>query len=96
MNVNGCDIDDSVVTYTGDGTLKGAVNLVVYQNIFQDNKFFAREYEDISSTLSEEKQNEFHQTIKVQPLSIDEINVVTSDDFIADKKEKEKVKYKKM
>ncbi len=34
--------------------------------------------------------------IKVQPLSIDEINVVTSDDFIADKKEKEKVKYKKM
>lgn len=96
MNVNGCDIDDSVVAYTGDGTLKGAVNLVVYQNIFQDNKFFAREYEDISSTLSEEKQNEFHQMIKVQPLSIDEINVVTSDDFIADKKEKEKVKYKKM
>ena len=82
LNVNGLDIDETVITYTGDGDLKTASNLVVYSNIFQDGKKFCREYEDISGQLSKEKMEAFHQTIKVEPLTEEEINLVNSDGFI--------------
>ena len=81
LNVKGTDIDESIITYTGDGVLSDATNLVVYSNIFQDNKLFCREYEDISSKLSEEKKKTFHQTLKVEPLNSMELMIVESDDF---------------
>ena len=56
LGVDGKDIDVSLITYTGDGELFTAKNLVVYSNIFQDYKLFAREYEDISGELSLEKK----------------------------------------
>ena len=56
IGIKGSDIDKSLITYTGDGELKTATNLVVYSNIFQDNKLFCHEYEDISGELSDEKK----------------------------------------
>ena len=94
LGVNGTDIDESIITYTGDGILSNATNLVVYSNVFQDNKLFCREYEDISSKLSEEKKNTFHQNIKVEPLTSIELTVVESDDFKRIKQQNTLNKYK--
>ena len=93
LGVLGKDIDPSKITYTGDGELGVAENLVVYANIFQNNKLFAREYEDISGELSAEKQQMFSQKIKVQPLTADEIDVVNSPEFIEMKTIKVQEKY---
>ena len=65
IGVNGKDIDETIITYTGDGELASAKDLIVYSNIFQENKIFAREYSDISGELSKEKQEIYNQKIKV-------------------------------
>lgn len=96
VGVSGKDIDESVVTYTGDGILEDARDLVVYQNIFQENKFFAREESDISSELSSEKQGTFHQVHKVEPLTDEEISVVCSDEFKKMKVDIEAEKHKSL
>ena len=95
LGVNGLDIDDSLITYTGDGELRTATNLVVYSNIFQYNKLFCREYEDISGELSDEKKEMFNQIIKVQPLSDEEIAMINSEEFIKNKKELVEKKFSK-
>ena len=87
LGVQGKEVDESVVTYTGDGNLLDSNNLVVYANIFQNNKLFAREYEDISSKLSDEKKKEYNQELKVQPLTEEEINIINSEKFIEEKKQ---------
>lgn len=87
LGVNGIDIDETLITYTGDGDLTNATNLVVYANIFQNNKLFCREYEDISGELSEEKKIAFNQTIKVQPLTDEEISLINTPEFIQNKTE---------
>lgn len=87
LGVNGTDIDKTLVTYTGDNELDTATNLVVYSNIFQDNKLFCREYEDISSELNDEKKLMFNQNIRVQPLTLEEIDLVNSEEFIKNKRE---------
>lgn len=81
LGLYGKDIDTTVATYTGEGILEDASNLVLYQNIFQENKFFVREYEDISCRLSAEKREEFGQEFRVQPLSREEIDLVNSEEF---------------
>lgn len=93
--VSGTNINSDIVTYTGDGILEEATNLVVYSNIFQEGKMFAREYEDISSELSDEKKREFGQILKVQPLTEEEINLVNSPEFVKEKKAKVLAKFKK-
>ena len=93
LNVNGLDIDENLINYTGDNELKKATNLVVYSNIFQDNKLFCREYEDISQELSEEKQLMYNQTLKVQPLTEEEESLIKSNDFIDNKKQYILAKY---
>lgn len=82
LGVEGKDINSKEITYTGDAELNTASNLVVYANIFQNNKLFAREYEDISSELSPEKQQQYNQVLKVQPLNEEEISIITSPKFI--------------
>ena len=81
LGISGKDIDANKITYSGDYQLETAKNLVVYANVFQNNKLFAREYEDISAELTLEKQKEFAQKIKVQPLTDAEIVVVNSSEF---------------
>lgn len=87
LGVRGIDIDESTVTYTGEKNLKDATNLVVYSNIFQEGKFFCREYEDISSELSDDKKAMYNQEIRVQPITSEEESIISEDDFIENKKE---------
>ena len=86
IGVEGKDINETLITYTGDGELLTAKNLVVYSNIFQENKLFAREYDDISGELSSEKKEMYNQEIKVQPLTRIEIDMINEDNFVTEKK----------
>lgn len=86
LGVKGSEIDTDAITYSGDGELSTAVNLVVYKNIFQD-RLFTREYEDISGELSIDKQVEFDQKYKVQVLTEEEIEMIKNEDFISKKRE---------
>lgn len=95
LGVEGKNLDENLITYTGEKELKTAKNLVVYSNIFQENKLFAREYEDISSNLSEEKQELYNQKIKVQPLTKEEIDIISETNFKEKKKQLVLSKYKK-
>lgn len=56
LGVSGKDIDQRLITYTWDCNLITSTGLVVYANIFQDDKLFTREYSDISYSLSLEKK----------------------------------------
>lgn len=86
LNVKGIDILGSNITYTGDYELINATNLVIYSNIFQEEKLFAREYEDISSELTIDKQELYHQKLKVEPLNLEEIEIIGDTNFIKEKK----------
>ena len=93
LGVVGKDIANTEIKYTGDGNVESAVNLVIYENIFQENKIFAREYEDISGELSQEKQIEFGQKLKVQPLTEDEVAIIKSEEYIYLKEQQTKEKF---
>lgn len=95
IGVEGKDINETLITYTGDGELLTAKNLVVYSNIFQENKLFAREYDDISGELSSEKKEMYNQEIKVQPLTQVEIDMINEDNFVTEKKKLVLSKFKK-
>lgn len=95
VNVNGKDIDENNIIYTGNGNLKDSVNLVIYKNIFQNDKVFSREYNDISSYLTKAEKIKYNQNIKVQPLTEEEINVIYNESFIKEKKNLTLKKFKK-
>ena len=95
VKVNGKDIDENNIIYTGNGNLKDSVNLVIYKNIFQNDKVFAREYNDISSYLTKAEKIKYNQNIKVQPLTEEEINVIYNESFIKEKKNLTLKKFKK-
>ena len=95
IGVDGKDIDEKQIPYTGDGELSTAKDLVIYSNIFQENKLFTREYEDISGQLSLEKQEIYHQQIKVQPLTQEEVDLINDTKFIEEKKKLVLSKFKK-
>lgn len=69
------------VIYTGESSKVPLENLVVYKNIFQENKLFTREYNDLVEELPEEKQKQYDQTYRVQKLTKEEIEEVTSEEF---------------
>ena len=92
----GEDVNETYITYTGDGNLKSASNLVMYSNIFQDHKLFCREYEDLCKELDEEQKEMFNQSIRVEPLTEEEIELVNSEEFIERKKEKTMKKFLKI
>ena len=93
IGIKGIDIDETKITYTGEENLSTTTNLIVYSNIFQDNKMFCREYEDISQELSDEKKIEFNQSIRVEPLTEKEKELITKQDYIEQKKQYIKTKY---
>lgn len=95
LGVDGKDIDENIITYTGDKDLLTTNNLVVYSNIFQDNKMFAREYEDLTAVLDYNKQKEYNQTYRVQPLTMDELKLIDSLEFKKMKKIIEEEKHNK-
>ena len=65
------------------------------ENIFQENKLFTREYDDISGELSPEKKEMYNQEIKVQPLTQIEIKMINETNFITEKKKMVLLKFKK-
>ncbi len=76
------------VTYTGEAAKKPLDNLVVYKNIFGEDKPFTREYDDLIGELSEEKQKQYGQKHRIEKLTEDEIKVIKSEEF-----RKEKLSY---
>ena len=75
------------VTYTGDNAKSLIDNLVVYKNIFQENKLFTREYNDLVAELPEEKQKQYGQKCRIEKLTQEEIDEVKSEKFREEKLE---------
>lgn len=73
------------VAYTGENAKQRIDNLVIYQNIFQEGKIFAREYDDLVSKLSQEKQIEWNQEYRVQKLTEEEVAIVKSEQLRKEK-----------
>lgn len=76
------------VIYTGENANIPLENLVVYRNIFQKDKFFTREYNDLIKELSEEKQKQYGQVHRIEKLAEEEIKLIKSEEF-----RNEKLKY---
>lgn len=85
IGVNGKNIDSSKIIYTGDKDLLLSKNLVIYSNIFQKDKLFAREYEDLISELSDDKKELYNQTFRLEPLNDEEIKTIKCHEFIEKK-----------
>lgn len=85
IGVDGKDIDSSKIIYTGDKDLLLSKNLVIYSNIFQEDKLFAREYDDLVSELSDDKKELYNQIFRVEPLNDEEINNIKCHEFVEEK-----------
>ena len=83
FNNKGKDLDSNI-KYTGVKDVLKATNLVVYQNIF-NKMLFARELDDFYVEIEKEKQEEFGQMHRVEPLSEEEEKKVSSKQFIIKK-----------
>jgi len=75
------------VAYTGENAKAPLDNLIVYRNIFQENKFFTREYNDLVEELEDQKKEQYGQTYRVEKLTEEEIKLVRSEEFIKAKME---------
>ena len=73
--------------YTGENAKTPLDNLVIYKNIFQDSKCFVREYNDLIEELPKENQEQYGQIHRVEKLTKEEIEIITSKEFIEAKKE---------
>lgn len=82
------------VNYTGDNDLDLS-SLVIYRPLFQDGKFFAREYDDLVKELSIEEKQLYGQNYRVEPLSNEEIALLDDQDFIRQKIDYIESKYQK-
>ncbi len=85
IGVNGENIDTSKIIYTGDKDLLLSKNLVIYSNIFQKDKLFTREYDDLVCEFSDDKKELYNQNFRVEPLSDEEIKIIKSREFIEKK-----------
>ena len=82
------------VKYTGE-RLDDLSGLVVYRALFQEDKFFTREYEDLVKLLTEEEKEIYHQDIRVQKLTDEEIALLSDPNFIDEKTSYIRNKYEK-
>lgn len=55
--------------------------LIVYRNIFQEGKVFAREEKDLIAELAIEKQEKFHQIHRVEKLTKEERKQIQTEEF---------------
>lgn len=85
IGVDGKDIDSSKIIYTGDKDLLLSKNLVIYSNIFQEDKLFAREYDDLVSEISDAKKELYNQIFRIEPLNDEEIKTIKCHEFIEKK-----------
>lgn len=82
------------IKYTGDGDFDLS-SLVVYRPLFQEDKYFAREYDDLTTVLSPEEQEFYHQEYRVQKLSDDELETISTPEYQCLKAAYIKEKYEK-
>lgn len=82
------------VKYTGT-KVDDLSGLVVYRALFQEDKFFTREYSDLVEELSDEEKDIYHQDYRVQKLTDEELEFISTVDFIQEKKEYIFNKYEK-
>ncbi len=87
FNNKGKDLDSSI-KYTGVRDVSESTNLVIYQNIF-NKMLFARELDDFYVEIDKEKQEEFGQMHRVEPLDEKEEKRVNSKQFIIRKSYRE-------
>lgn len=80
------------VIYSGDNDLDLS-GLVIYKSIFQENKIFAREYEDLVCELTDEQKEMYNQEYRVQELTEEELRQISDEEFIKKKREYIKNKY---
>ena len=73
------------VKYTGT-KVDDLSGLVVYRALFQEDKFFTREYSDLVEELSDEEKEIYHQYYRVQKLTDEELEFISTVDFIQKKK----------
>lgn len=71
------------VIYTGEHMTE-TKDLVIYKNIF-DNKIFAREASDLLTEIEPEKQEKYHQKTRIQKLTPEEIALIKTPEYIAEK-----------
>lgn len=95
LNANGKEIlKNENITYTGDEDCIHSNDLVVYANIFQNNRLFAREYSDLIQPLSIDKQKIYNQIYRVEPLTSADLELIKNSDFVETKKNYQKSKIK--
>ena len=81
------------VKYTGDNDIDLS-SLVVYKPLFQKDKYFAREYDDLVSGLNDEEKSKYNQNTRIQKLTEEELKIIKTDDFKIKKEEYIQNKYK--
>lgn len=95
LNANGKEIlKNENITYTGDEDCIHSNDSVVYANIFQNNRLFAREYSDLIQPLSIDKQKIYNQIYRVEPLTSADLELIKNSDFVETKKNYQKSKIK--
>ena len=81
-------VQGKVVSLGTSTTAEGITDkLIVYKNIFQEDKIFAREEGQLAEQLEESKQKEFGQKYRVEKLTQEEIEMIKTEEFIKAKKE---------
>ena len=55
--------------------------------MFQENQIFAREEVELTEELEEDKQRKFRQKYRVEKLTPEEIETISTEEFIKAKKE---------
>lgn len=81
------------IKYTGDNDIDLS-SLVVYKPLFQSDKYFAREYDDLVSELNDEEKLKYNQDTRIQLLTEEELEIIKTDDFRIKKEEYIRNKYK--
>lgn len=81
------------VKYTGDNEINIS-SLVIYKPLFQSNKYFAREYDDLVCKLSDDEKLKYNQDTRIQLLTEEELELIRTNDFKIKKEEYIKNKYK--
>ena len=60
--------------------------VVIYESLFQDDKIFVREYQDLVEELSEDEKELYHQVHRLEHLTQAELDLINSPEFIQAKK----------
>ena len=71
--------------YTGTKTFPQDA-VVIYESLFQNEKAFVREYEDLVQELSDEQKELYHQNYRIEPLTEEELELLNNPEFIQAKK----------